>query len=610
MKISTIITFISMAMLSAVGSAWAATDSNVAITHLDNYYKFVPAKDGNTLERIDITSQTSLTARRIAETAIVSDFYDSDKKLKKATGGNVKYGAYSSGDIFFDDSKIVMVEVDLKKPSATGKATITTSYVRPEFFNKVLILDSYDIDNATFTFEVPASMASRFTFEPRNIPADKITTTSDSKSDKTITTITVRDIKHPKTFSDAPSLNITAPQIIVRGHFSDVNDLYRYFYKYIDSPDPAAAAVEAKAKEITAGCTTDDQRIQTITRFVHDNIRYVAVEHGEFGQRPDHPSEVLRKLYGDCKGSATLLKAMFRAVGLDARTVWIGTDQISDNWTDFPAICSGNHMISAVMLPDSILFIDGTARFDNPPHVPLQLHGRQAMIEDTPDRCLTAFVPSTPASDNCLATDFTLNITPDGLIDAKGSMTNTGDWHKRFLYKLNDTPPAKHNETILNLLLNQLKGKTARLTDGTEISETSSTVTAEISNVGKAKKIGNDLYVDLNMMPDISALKYDTRDRTVGGQLSATMMFDSKVTLNIPAQMQAAEAMDPVSVSNPWFDANVTTLISPDGRSAIRTMRLETKAKFIPADKLSTFNSDLNKLAQACSSSIQLTPIN
>lgn len=610
MKIINRITFSLAVLLYACSSATAATETNVAITKLDKYYKFVPAKDGKTLERIDISSQTSLIARRAAETATVSEFYDSDKTLKKATGGEVRYGAYSSRDIFFDDSKIVMVVVDLKKPGATGKATINTSYTRPEFFNKIYILDSYDIENATFTFELPASMESRFKFEPRNIPADKITTATERKSDKVITTITIKDIKDLKKFADSPSLNICAPQILIRGHFSDVNDLYRFLYKYIDNADPAAASVEAKAKEITAGCTTDAERIDAITRWVHDNIRYVAVEHGEFGQRPDHPSEVLRKLFGDCKGSATLIKAMLRAVGLDARTVWIGTKEIGDKWTDFPAICSGNHMIAAVMLPDSIMFIDGTTRFYNPPHVPTALHGQQALIEDTPEKCLTVIIPSTPPSENTLATDFIIDLTPDGQTNAKGSMTYTGDWNRGLLYAINDTPPAKQKETLSKIILSQLKGKTAEVSDNSEIGELTSTLHTEITNIGKAKKIGNDFYVDLNMMPDIGSLKFDTKDRTLDGELSRTMAFDAKVTLNMPQQMKAVDASDPLSLSNPWFDAKVTTEITPDGRSVTRKMHFDLKQISVPVDKLNTFNSDLNKIVRACSSSIQLTPIN
>ena len=102
--------------------------------------------------------------------------------------------------------------------------------------------------------------------------------------------------------------------------------------------------------------------------------------HGESGQRPDPASEVLRKRFGDCKGSAILTRDMLRAVGIDARLVWIGTRDIGTDWTDIPNISSGNHMISAVMLPgDSIMFLDGTSTYSTPGNQPYGITGCQAM---------------------------------------------------------------------------------------------------------------------------------------------------------------------------------------------------------------------------------------
>mgnify|MGYP002508109436 CR=1 FL=1 len=61
----------------------------------------------------------------------------------------------------------------------------------------------------------------------------------------------------------------------------------------------------------------------TITAWVRQNIRYVAVEHGEYAYRPASPESVLSDKYGDCKGMAALIKDMLCHSGIDGRMVWI-----------------------------------------------------------------------------------------------------------------------------------------------------------------------------------------------------------------------------------------------------------------------------------------------
>lgn len=586
-----------------------AADPNVVISHLDSYYKLIPAKGGEKLDRIDNVIQTTFLAKRTADKAIAMEFYDSDIKINKASGGEIKYGVYSSGDVFFDDSKTISVIVDLKKPGATGKATISRAISRPEFFNKVIIAESYDILSATYTFEVPASMESRFSFEPVNFPEGTLTQTKERKGDKILYIFTFKDLKESKHFSDAPSYNICGPQIRIRGQFKDVNDLYRYLRSYTTTPDSDPQSIENKTKEIIADCRTDAERVSAITRWVHDNIRYVAVEHGEYGQRPDQPSEVMRKRFADCKGSANLLKAMFRAAGLDGRLVWIGTNSIAERWTDFPATSCGNHMIAAVVSPDSILFVDGTTQFTNPPDYPDAIQGQQALIEDTPESCITAIVPIAPDSANCKQTDFTISIDNEGNLNGKGRVKMSGLWRNAMQYIMQMTPPAKHEKTLIDLLIEDVGGHSATLS-GHSVDDTCFIYEGNATGLGSVKKVGTDTYVDLNPMPGLAKFKFDTKDRTLPGWHESTNRFNMTLTLNVPEGMKAIDLPAPVSVASPYLDATVSTKIADSGRTVVRNIILTLRRGIIPLNELNRVNTDINKLIRACSASIILTPAN
>ncbi len=587
-------------------AAAEAANPNVVIQQLENTYRLIPAKGGEKLERVDITEQTTFRANRKEDTAIATAYYGSYVKFNKASGGDVSEGVLFNDDAFFNDSKATRVIVDLKKAGATAKTTISTSYTKPEFFNKVFLTKPYAIENATYTFEIPASMESRFTFEPRNIPQGKLTESSERKGDKVIKRFTLTDMPEPRHFSDAPSRNICSPQIIIRGQFADVDEVYRYLMTYVDPVDPGAAAVEAKARELTADCSTDAERIDAITRFVHDNIRYVAVEHGEYGHRPDLPSEVLRKLYGDCKGSGSLLAAMFKAVGLDGRRVWIGTTSIADRWTDFPSTSGGNHMIAAIMFPgDSILFVDGTANTTPPPQLRIDIQGQQAMIENGPDHCLTALVPLLPPSSNAITSCFNITSDPDGNITAGGSVSYSGAVNSSIVHALRSSPPARHDKIFSKLLLSEINGKTA-VVDSVDRQPDRLTLTGSVNGLNIIKQVGDELYLDLNPMTDIADLKFETKERTEPGELTYNALADHTLSFSIPQGMTVTDLPSPVEVKNKYLTASVTTSLSADGNAVSRRIVMERHRAIIPLDELKSFNADIARLQRACTASIIL----
>lgn len=512
-------------------------------------------------------------------------------------------------DVFFDDAKAAIITCDLKKVGSTAKTTVSLSFLKPEFFTRVIISEPYNIERATYTFELPVSMESRFTFEPRNMPEGKLAVATERKGDKVLKIFTVTDLPVISRQAGAPSRAVYAPQINIGGYFASTTELYHYLRSYIDQ-DPNPDAVKAKALELTAGCTTDAERIDTITRFVHDNIRYVAVEHGDYGHRPDHPSEVLRKLYGDCKGSASLLAAMFQAVGLDGRRAWIGTSSIRDNWSDNPSVNSGNHMIAAIVLSgDSILFVDGTAYANNPPFTPTGIQGKEAMIENGDGEPLLALVPLCPAAANTWKSDFNVDMAPDGSLSAHGRLTLSGSFRSMIVNLLHYTPPAQQEMKLTKLLIAEVGGREAKLSE-IMTNRDKAIISGSISDIGKAKSVGSETYVELNPMPDIADYKFDTKDRVAPGEISDNTILDQALTLNIPDGMIATDIPDPVCIDSPWLKADLSCVVSDDGRTLTRRIIFQRDRALIPAADLKTYNSDIARLQRACSASIILKQMN
>ena len=108
-----------------------------------------------------------------------------------------------------------------------------------------------------------------------------------------------------------------------------------------------------KVSALTAGKTTQLQKMQAIAAFVQHDIRYVAIELGIGGWQPHAAPDVFSHRYGDCKDKATLMRTMLREIGVESYHVVINTQRGAVT-RDAPAHNGFNHVILAIKLPDEI----------------------------------------------------------------------------------------------------------------------------------------------------------------------------------------------------------------------------------------------------------------
>lgn len=594
-------------IFSFISVTQAAIPTNVVIERLDNVYKFVAAKNGG-LERVDVSTQVTFRARRACETAFLIEYYDDFVKVKKASGGEVSYNPIVDNDVFFTDTKRCAVAVELKKVGDKKNATINLVYTKPEFFCFEYIHRIYDIENASYTFEFPASISERYKVMTRNVPDGMLQMRTEQRSDKVVVTYTATNIPRFKHFEDAPSLRTYMPQFVITGHFADHDDIYRYLCQYLPKSDPGAQTVIDKARQVTAGIAADAERIAAITDFVHDNIRYVAVENGDLGHRPELPSEVLQKAYGDCKGSAALIKAMLCAVGIDGRLVWIGSEGVGHTFTEIPNLSAGNHMIAAAMIGDSVVYIDGTARFTPAFQTPPGIQGCQCLIENTSDRCIVATVPVSIADINAKRSSMDVRVQTGGRIGASGVMELSGTQANGFCAMAADIPPSQRDNFYCRVFEGAIRNGHAESVIA-EVSEGNVMLKGTITVDGAVKQVAGETFVEVNPGASLQNYKFDLSDRQSPGDLGPITMVTDTLAFDVPDGMKLSFMPENVSVSNPWISAEVTTRISGDSRQIIRSMTFRIINRIIPFAKLKSFNSDINRLINACSTKIGLKSI-
>lgn len=118
------------------------------------------------------------------------------------------------------------------------------------------------------------------------------------------------------------------------------------------------ATVKAKVAELTAGKTTDEEKVRAVYGYVSTQIRYIGVAFGIGRYQPHKAAAVLENQYGDCKDKHTLLAAMLSVLGLHPNAVLIGAGVRFNEAVPSPG--SFNHLITTVQVGGKPVWLDST----------------------------------------------------------------------------------------------------------------------------------------------------------------------------------------------------------------------------------------------------------
>ena len=179
--------------------------------------------------------------------------------------------------------------------------------------------------------------------------------------------------------------------------FSDWAQVSAWMSELEDPEVNTNESLEAKARELTAKCKTELERIQAIGQYVQ-SIKYISIQTGigrGGGYRPHAATEVFAKSYGDCKDKANLMRAMLRVIGIGSFPVSIYSGDPDYVRSEWPSPQQFNHCIIAIKVSDEtqaatviqnvrlgrLLIFDPTAEETPVGDLPSYLQGSLALID-------------------------------------------------------------------------------------------------------------------------------------------------------------------------------------------------------------------------------------
>ncbi len=178
------------------------------------------------------------------------------------------------------------------------------------------------------------------------------------------------------------------------------------------------AQITELAQRLTAGLPTAREKALTLSDWVRENIRYVAVYVGAGGVVPHAAQTVLDNRYGDCKDHVALLEALLSAAGIKSTPALLNLGN-AYVFPKVPTLGVLNHVITYV--PSLDLYLDSTDPSIAAGYLPLAALNKRVLLTATGE------FGRTPAIQlNQVSSDLLFKVKGDGAADFTNVSTVKG----------------------------------------------------------------------------------------------------------------------------------------------------------------------------------------
>jgi tetratricopeptide (TPR) repeat protein len=212
--------------------------------------------------------------------------------------------------------------------------------------------------------------------------------------------------------------------------------------------------IRAKAAALTAGKTTDLDKIEALYDYVAPNFRYISLSFGVGRFQPHFAGDVLHNEYGDCKDKHTLLSSLLEASGYHASSVLINSARKID--PDVPSPSQFDHVFTMVPLGKEEIFMDSTTEVAPFRLLSPVLRKKQALIIPPADgpQNVAPHLEETPADPPMLNRQFSEidgKVTDLGKLEAHVQYEMRGDTELYMRMLFRHVPRNKWTEWVKGL---------------------------------------------------------------------------------------------------------------------------------------------------------------
>jgi len=379
-------------------------------------------------------------------------------------------------------------------------------------------------------------------------------------------------------------------------------------------------AVAIKARDLTANAKTELEKIRAIGTYVQ-NLQYISIDIGVGygnGMKPRSSTTVLSRGYGDCKDKANLMRAMLKALKIEAYPIAIYSGDPNYVREEWASPSQFNHCIIAVKVSDEtktptvinhaklgrLLIFDATDPYTSVGDLPDYLQGSFALIMAGDSGGLSR-MPVTPPDTDSLNRKIEVNLTAEGAINGKISERASGQASATFRRELRGMSAPQYRQAIEGWLTRGATGaQLVKLTSTDQQADSSFNLDVEFSAAHYAQLMQNRLLV---FKPVIVSRRNGVfltevkRDQPI--VLDSNSMRETAV-FNLPQGFVVDEMPDAVTLETP-FGKYTISYEAKDGKLFFNRSLVTTRTT-VSIDKYNSVKDFYSKILAAEQSPVVL----
>ncbi len=373
---------------------------------------------------------------------------------------------------------------------------------------------------------------------------------------KILYTWTLKNVAAFRYESDMPPANNYMAHVrVAPADWATWDDVGRWYYGNFFKPRlQIDRSVQQQALVLSNGLKAEEERVKATYRFVAD-MRYVAVELGVGGIRPNFPNTVLDRGYGDCKDKSMLLIAMLEAMNIKAEPALVLTGDEGTVDPSFPS-WSFNHMIVKAESGGNVYWMDLTARHYEPGSLPCVCEGINALVLHPDSTVTIERTPTSRPEDNIVHMTVDLDLREN--LDLQGRVRIAYEGKEKFRKRnfFEDLSLEDKERYCRSLLIDEYVNvgvDSVTLEDGPD--STPMILTFRFEVPGAVRKQGDLYFVKQDPFKLLTNLRWLSNEkRRYPIRFNYPMTVRKNISLRLPPNALFIRNMpEPVRLSNPSF---------------------------------------------------------
>ena len=492
------------------------------------------------------------------------------------------------GQFFYDDTKSInFIYANLSNGSKT-KLKYTQKVKNPRFLSSFYFGDFFPIANNKVT--IIADKEIHLEFKEFNLQDLNIEFNKTEKRGKIIYSWKSKNIDEYEFEDNVPTYTKILPHIvpIIKSYttssgislnlLNDVSDLYGWYYSLVENvnQENSDKKLVELVDKLTANKNSDLEKVKAIYYWTQQNIKYIAFEYALGGFIPREANDIFQKKYGDCKDNSSILHEMLKIAGLNGNLTWIGTRKIPYKYTEVPTPIVDNHMILTYSDEENTYFLDATGRYLPYDFPSSFIQGKEALIANGTGKFKIQKVPIIPSIKNAFIDSSYIHIIDENII-GKSKTEILGYKKVNLFFDLENQNTKVKTKEFYNLKFR--KGNNKFLIENyDEINkykyDTNFIVNYEFTIDQYIKKLGNEIYINMNLNQKLSDFK-TPKDRKYDIKYDYKEYYNFTTTLNIPEGYVIDYIPENIDSFNDYLSFKITYAIESNQITYTHTIKLD-----------------------------------